>query len=302
MSLIKCPECGQEVSSKAETCPHCGVKIAGNVKRCPICQRTVLMEATQCPHCQTHFELPTEIMLEPGAETAETTTTNVTSTNALTSNDSQPPTPTEENQEPYRTDPVGPSAPPKKGMPWYLLLFIIVIVALGAYLYWDNFQQRRYSEEKAFELLRDCNDPLNFEDFIARYPNSSHLEEVRTKLNELRQEDVVWSAVAKSNNVAELNGFIQSHPHSPFVKIALHKIDSLDWREAEKAGTSAAFDKYIANHDAGEFITEAYEARQAALEREERARRDSIAAARALADSSVVTPEAVGIDEIFGAE
>jgi hypothetical protein len=260
------------------------------------------MEATQCPHCQTHFERPAEILLEPGAEPSDTATTIVTPTNAVTSNDSQPPTLAEESQEPYCTVPAGPSVPPKKGMPWYLLLFIIVIVALGAYLYWDNFQQRRYSEEKAFELLRECNDPLNFEDFIARYPNSSHLDEVRAKLNELRQEDVVWSAVAKSNNVAELNGFIQSHPHSPFVKIAYHKIDSLDWREAEKAGTTAAYDKYIAAHEAGEYITEAFEARNAAKEREERARRDSIAAARALADSIQGTPEAVGIDEIFGAE
>ena len=24
MSLIKCPECGKEVSTAAETCPHCG--------------------------------------------------------------------------------------------------------------------------------------------------------------------------------------------------------------------------------------------------------------------------------------
>lgn len=28
MSLIKCKECGKEVSSEAEVCPHCGVKVA----------------------------------------------------------------------------------------------------------------------------------------------------------------------------------------------------------------------------------------------------------------------------------
>ncbi len=28
--LIKCPECNNEVSDKAEICPHCGVKISGN--------------------------------------------------------------------------------------------------------------------------------------------------------------------------------------------------------------------------------------------------------------------------------
>ncbi len=30
--LIKCPECGHEVSDKAETCPHCGIAIAGKKK------------------------------------------------------------------------------------------------------------------------------------------------------------------------------------------------------------------------------------------------------------------------------
>ena len=28
--LIRCPECNNEVSDKAEICPHCGIKISGN--------------------------------------------------------------------------------------------------------------------------------------------------------------------------------------------------------------------------------------------------------------------------------
>lgn len=40
MALIKCPECGNDVSDKAERCPHCGVSIAGMddiVLCCPYC-------------------------------------------------------------------------------------------------------------------------------------------------------------------------------------------------------------------------------------------------------------------------
>lgn len=40
MALIKCPECGQDVSDKADRCPHCGVNIAGMddiVLCCPYC-------------------------------------------------------------------------------------------------------------------------------------------------------------------------------------------------------------------------------------------------------------------------
>lgn len=31
MAIIKCPECGNQVSDKAATCPHCGVAIAGTI-------------------------------------------------------------------------------------------------------------------------------------------------------------------------------------------------------------------------------------------------------------------------------
>lgn len=29
MAIIKCPECGRQISDKAPTCPSCGVEIAG---------------------------------------------------------------------------------------------------------------------------------------------------------------------------------------------------------------------------------------------------------------------------------
>ena len=34
MALIKCKECGKEVSSEAETCPHCGARIASKSMGC----------------------------------------------------------------------------------------------------------------------------------------------------------------------------------------------------------------------------------------------------------------------------
>lgn len=38
MALIKCEECGKEISSQAEFCPHCGKP--SSVIRCPICKST----------------------------------------------------------------------------------------------------------------------------------------------------------------------------------------------------------------------------------------------------------------------
>ena len=77
MSVIKCPECGQEVSTKADVCPHCGVAIKGNLKRCPKCNTIMLKEEEECPQCHAHFV----------AEKAETTA----------------PTPADRPQEPQKT-------------------------------------------------------------------------------------------------------------------------------------------------------------------------------------------------------
>ncbi|MBO4785516.1 MAG: zinc-ribbon domain-containing protein, partial [Prevotella sp.] len=37
MAIIKCPECGHQVSDRAPLCPSCGVEIAGNIKKCAKC-------------------------------------------------------------------------------------------------------------------------------------------------------------------------------------------------------------------------------------------------------------------------
>ena len=49
MALIKCSECGKEVSSRAKTCPHCGIKI--NSQTCPECGKKLKGDETTCPEC-----------------------------------------------------------------------------------------------------------------------------------------------------------------------------------------------------------------------------------------------------------
>jgi len=51
MAIIKCPECGHQVSDKAATCPSCGIEIAGRVMECPDCGTVVFNEQELCPNC-----------------------------------------------------------------------------------------------------------------------------------------------------------------------------------------------------------------------------------------------------------
>ena len=49
MALIKCKECGEEISSNASTCPHCGYK--NEVHLCPDCGKEVSETDFVCPEC-----------------------------------------------------------------------------------------------------------------------------------------------------------------------------------------------------------------------------------------------------------
>ena len=47
MALVKCGECGGQVSDKAAACPHCGAPVL----RCPNCGAHVLDKVAPCPQC-----------------------------------------------------------------------------------------------------------------------------------------------------------------------------------------------------------------------------------------------------------
>ena len=49
--IIKCPECGHQVSDRAKTCPSCGVDIVGKVTRCPDCGEYIFKDDHECPNC-----------------------------------------------------------------------------------------------------------------------------------------------------------------------------------------------------------------------------------------------------------
>lgn len=49
MALIKCNECGKEISDKAKVCPHCGFE--NNLIICPECKKEIKNNVNTCPNC-----------------------------------------------------------------------------------------------------------------------------------------------------------------------------------------------------------------------------------------------------------
>lgn len=276
MSLIQCPECGHDVSTKAPSCPHCGTAIQNNLKRCPSCRHIVLMNDEQCPHCGARFLMPEKVERaeQPAApEGAE---------------DSKNPEKTEHPDrllitgEPGKPEePMRPEGKKKRGGGcWWIVLLLLMAAGCGGYFYW-KYMQRQAEEELAYQRLMDCTEPANFVNFLKEHKNSPHRDEVTARMHALESMEREWKELRSKPEAAKLQAFVTLYPTTVHKPEAQHLIDSLDWREAEKEGTAAAYEAYIKHHPSGEHLTLAYEARKEAFEREQQALKDSIEAAQA---------------------
>lgn len=54
MAMIKCRECGNEMSDHAKMCPNCGVE--NNIMFCPECDKQLSLKASICPNCGYTFK------------------------------------------------------------------------------------------------------------------------------------------------------------------------------------------------------------------------------------------------------
>ena len=58
MAIIKCPECGHQISEKATICPSCGVEIDGKITRCVHCGEVYFKDDGLCPNCHRPYHAP----------------------------------------------------------------------------------------------------------------------------------------------------------------------------------------------------------------------------------------------------
>ena len=74
MALIKCNECGKNVSDKAESCPNCGAPVNEKIiikkeRTCQNCGGAVNNNAYKCPHCYSILEEEENVKYEQPGQT-----------------------------------------------------------------------------------------------------------------------------------------------------------------------------------------------------------------------------------------
>ena len=248
MSIIKCPECGHQISDKAPTCPNCGVEIADKVTRCPECGEVFFKDDAVCPNCHRPLSQQT-------ARPSETTVAPKAAPLAA----SQVPA----TQSPKSQTTANPPAPAKKksgGWVALLVSFIIALLVCGICFYmYKNAQDRKELQEYEFAVKSE--DPLILQSYLDTYKDApqEHLDAVAAHLQQIKQNDLDWQNAYVSNSKSMLLDYLSKHPDSPHKAMAAQKIDSLDWAQASSLNTIEAYQAYLAEHQDGDHYNEAEE-------------------------------------------
>lgn len=261
MAIIKCPECGHEISDKAPFCPSCGVAIAGKVVECPKCGRVYFSELSECPQC--HYKRPvadkTPIVENDNAVNTQETekTTEVEIVKPKEVNNEQPVganNPEEANDENLKTP--RNSSRNNKIIIGAVVAIVAVVIGIGCYFYYSIQSDK---ELQAYNYAMASNDPQVLQSYLDQYSDApeAHLDSIQSHLDLIKKTQQDWTNVMISNSKSALEDYIAQHPDSPYKAIAIHKIDSIDWQTAQQQNTVEALELYIEQHSDGEHVEDA---------------------------------------------
>ena len=237
MAIIKCPECGHQISDKASICPVCGVKIENNIIKCPHCGNVYLKDQPTCPVCHQ----------SPLASTVAT---------------QQPAIPVQPQIQQSQSAAAEQQAPRKSNKNKIIAIIIAVaIIIAGGYWYASSMNSLHGDEETAYVNAMNSSDPAVLQDYLDSFKDApqEHIDSIQAHLEILNMNDTEWTNAIISNSKTALQQYIDNHPNSLHKTEALHKIDSIDWAQCSRQNTPEAYQAYLTEHSEGEHIVEAQE-------------------------------------------
>ena len=248
--LVRCPECGHQVSDQAKTCPSCGIDIAGKIIRCPDCGEVIFKEWSECPNCHCVINAgAVGVMPIPTARRADDTVDDEGGQNGLVPVDM----PEEPAQKPKRKG--------RAALTALIVAFVIalIVVFLGFYFYKNQEQQ---NELRAYENALQSDHPTVLQSFLDLYQDAprEHRDSIEAHLATLKKIDTDWTNACVMGTKADFEKYMKLHPQSIHNTEALLLIDSLDWISAQREDTPEAYMAYMDAHHDGSYYDEAHAA------------------------------------------
>ena len=273
MAIIKCPECGHQVSDHAKTCPSCGVDIAGNIVRCPECGELTFAYNDMCPVC--HHALKSGTAVRQQSAGSEADTPRPAMRQQFVSNNSTPNSAPQNEEDKKGRHPVAVALV-------FALVASLAVVFLGIYLM-DKMDQQ--NETDAYERAVISGEPLILQDYLLRYPQApaERRDSVEKVLARLQKIELDWQNAYSSKDRNKILAFIDKYPQNKHVREGRITLDSLAWVQACDANTAESYEAYLKEYsnqgDHSDEATLKIDEIKARLAAEEKARADSIAAA-----------------------
>ena len=280
MAIIKCPECGRQISDKAPTCPNCGVEIAGKIIKCPHCGEIYFSSQEMCPNCHEIASAGPAAPVTPAASV----------------NPPTPPTPPTPPVPPVRQTPMAAGnggngnngngygngkygnnpeneaqqKAKKKSARSILIISLVFSVLVCGILYYFYDNANRNKEEEAYEYAMQSSDPMVLQSYLDTYKDAeeAHRDSIMAHLEMLKSIDQDWTNALVSGSKQALEDYLQKYPNSPHKQEAWNKIDSIDWNVAKAADNVQAYQAYLDAHADGAHIEEAENAMKKAKSRD----------------------------------
>ena len=290
MAIIKCPECGRQISDKAPTCQSCGVEIAGKITKCPNCGEVYFNYLEMCPNCQTPNPTlvggrggispapsapgqpaqpvePVAPVQQPARQTmqqpARPATTEMSARPANPGMPATPPPPpvrpTAANGNGGEQNPENKEPEKKKGTRSILIISLIFSVLVCGILYYFYDNANKNKEMEAYEYAMQSTDPMVLQSYLDTYKDAdeAHRDSITAHLDRLKQTDQDWTNAVVSGSKDALQAYLEKYPNSIHKLEAINKIDSIDWNVAKNADTADAYQTYLDDHRDGSHIEEA---------------------------------------------
>ena len=140
----------------------------------------------------------------------------------------------------------------------FIISFIFAVLACGImYYFYDS--ANRNKEMEAYEYAMQSSDPMVLQSYLDTYKDAdeAHRDSIMAHLDLLKQNDQDWANAVVSGSKEALEAYLQKYPNSLHKQEALLKIDSLDWNVAKAADTADAYQTYLNTHTDGAHIEEA---------------------------------------------
>ena len=248
--IIKCPECGHEVSDKAPTCPSCGVEIAGKVTACKYCGEVILASETVCPYCKRNLNAE-----NPQHQNSTPLNPTPTSSKPISS---KPISSTPTSSTPLNSTSTSSKPQPRKSRVTLIVSFFLALTIFGILMFFYT-QAQRDREAEDYEFAMTSADVEILKNYLLQYPDApeAHRDSITAHLTQLQKGDEEWQNAISSNSRTMLRKYIEENPHSLHIQEAMIKIDSLDWIAAQKANTEEAVKEYLEVHPDGRYYDEA---------------------------------------------